>query len=86
MQLERISPSISLCTIGLDCAANRYAEIAQGASARALLVSPELVSTAYCIYAERPDTQRLPVIPVPGMPGYWWAVAGPEALIVGCED
>jgi len=75
-----LNPGIAMSYTGLATAFEVYAEKHDGAAPAVICTGLSDVSYAYGVIAAAPELRR-PIVPVPGMPNYFWFVAGPEGII-----
>ena len=83
MSLDQLKPNQSLSYAGLLAATTLYARVGLSTQPTSLLVSSELVELAYELLVGYPSLIRTPIVPVPSIGKGFWAIAGPEAIVVG---
>ena len=75
-----LEPGMALSLPGLEGGVVLYACMDAGAAPSTLLVSLELVWTAYGLLPEM--EHKLLIVPVPGWPGDVWAVCGGNGIVI----
>ncbi len=82
----QINPYIGFCRTGLEGAITYYADSFIGVNPTTLIVSVNDTHAAYELLSIPNSLPRLSIVPVPGLPTDYWAVAGQYGLVYACPQ